>query len=103
MAIYVSDKFQHKLWPNQYHLTETECLRLNILEKNPEKKFTVGGVYRHPNQSKINEFMVCFSNSLSELSKSKNELYILGDFNVNIHPDNCTTYANDNINLLLSN
>ena len=24
VAIYVSDRFQYKLWPNQYHLTGTE-------------------------------------------------------------------------------
>ena len=59
-------------------------------------------VYRHPNRSKINEFMECFSNSLLDLSKSKNVYYILGDFNINIHPDSRTTYTDDCINLLLS-
>ena len=46
--------------------------------------------------------MECFSNSLSGLFKSKNIYYILGDFNINLQPDSCTTYANDYINLLLS-
>ena len=46
--------------------------------------------------------MECFSNSLSDLSKSKNVYYILGDFNINIHPDSRTTHANDYINLLLN-
>ena len=59
-------------------------------------------VYQHPSQSEINEFMECFSNSLSDLSKSKDVYYILGDFNINIHPDSRTTYANNYINLLLS-
>ena len=84
------------------YLTGTECLSLNTYESNSKRKFTVGVVYWHPNQSKINEFMDCFSNSLSDLSKSKNVYYILGDFNINIHPDSRTTYANDYINLLLS-
>ena len=67
-----------------------------------KKKLTVGVVYRHPDQSEINEFMQCFFNSLSGLSKSKNVYYILGDFNINIQPDSRTTYAKDYINLLLS-
>ena len=46
--------------------------------------------------------MECFFNSLLDLSKSKNVHYILGDFNIKIHPDSCTTYADDYINLLLS-
>ena len=66
------------------------------------KKFAVGIDYRHPSQFEINEFMECFSNSLSDLFKSKNVYYILGDFTINIHQDSSTTYANDHINLLLS-
>ena len=46
--------------------------------------------------------MECVSNSLSDLFKLKNVHYILGDFNINIHPDSRTTSANDYINLLLS-
>ena len=99
VAIYVSDRFRYELRSNQYHLTGTECLWLNMYESNSKKKFTVGVVYRHPNQSQVNEFIECFSNSLSDLSKSKNVYYILGDFNINIHPDSCTTYANDYIDL----
>ena len=45
VAIYVSDRFQYELWPNQYHLTGTECLWLNMFERNFEKKFTVGVVF----------------------------------------------------------
>ena len=41
-------------------------------------------------------------NSLSDLSKSKNVCYILGNFKINIYPDSRTTYTNDYINLLLS-
>ena len=95
VAIYVSDQFQYELRFNQYHLTGTECLWLNIYESNFKKKFTVGVICRHPNQSQVNEFMECFSNSQSDLSKSKNVNYILGDFNTNIHPHSRTIYAND--------
>ena len=73
-----------------------------MVQSVSKEKFTVGVVYRQPNQSEINEFMECFSNSLSDLSKSKNVYYILGNFNINIDPDSRATYANNYINLLLS-
>ena len=46
--------------------------------------------------------MECSSKSLSDVSKSNNVCYILGEFNNNIHPECRTTYANNYINLLLS-
>ena len=91
VTICVSDRFQYELRSNQYHLTGTKCLSLNIYESNSKKEITVGVVYRHPNQSEINEFMECFSNRLSDLSKSKNVYFILGNFNINIHSGSRTT------------
>ena len=62
----------------------------------------MGAVYRHSDQTKIIEFIEEFSNSLSDLSHKKKVYYILGDFNINLHRDNCMNSANLYINSILS-
>ena len=62
----------------------------------------MGAVYRHPDQTKIIEFIEEFSNSLSDLSHKKKVYYILGDFNINLHRDNRMNSANLYINSILS-
>ena len=62
----------------------------------------MGAVYRHPDQTKMIEFIEKFSNSLSDLSHTKKVYYILGDFNINLHRDNRMNSANLYINSILS-
>ena len=62
----------------------------------------MGAVYRHPDQTKIIEFIEEFSNSLSGLSLKKKVYYILGDFNINLYRDNRINSANLYINSILS-
>ena len=62
----------------------------------------MGAVYRHPDQTKIIEFIEEFLNSLSDLSHKKKVYYILGDFNINLHRDNRMNSANLYIDPILS-
>ena len=71
-------------------------------ENNFKTELTVGAVYRHPEQTKIIEFIEEFSNSLSDLSHRKKLYCILGYFNINLHRDNRMNCANVYINSILS-
>ena len=59
-------------------------------------------VYRHPNQSKVDDFLASFSTCLSNLSNSKKVYYILGDFNINILQDKRSNSASEYINLIVN-
>ena len=69
---------------------------------NSKSKFIVGVVYRHPDQTKVDDFLATFSTCLSNLSNSKKVDHILGDFNINILQDNRSNSASEYINLIVS-
>ena len=102
MGIYVLNKLQVKKSITQYNFSKSECLWLDISQNNFKTELTLGAVYRHPDQTKIIEFVEKFSNSLSDLSHKKKVYYILGDFNINLHRDNRVNSANLYINSVLS-
>ena len=102
MRIYVLNKFQVKKSITQYNFSKSECLWLDISENNFKTELTVGAVYRHPDLTKIIEFVEEFSNSLSDLSHKKKVYYILQDFNINLHRNNRMNRANLYISLILS-
>ena len=71
VGIYVLNKFQVKKSIMQYNFSKSECLWFDIFENNFKTELTVGAIYRHPDQTKIIEFIEEFSNSLSDLSHKK--------------------------------
>ena len=75
VGIYVLNKLQVKKSNTQYNFLKSECLWLDISENNFKTELTVGAVYRHPDQTKIIEFIEKFLNSLSDLSHKKSLLY----------------------------
>ena len=101
-AIYVSNKLQFEVCLNQHVLNSSECLWLKLSENNSKSKFIVGVVYRHPDQTKVDDFLASFSTGLTNLSNSKKVYYILGDFNINILQDNRSNSASEYINLIVS-
>ena len=103
VAIYISDKLQYEPSPIQYKLSSSECLWLEVSEISQKSKFIVGVVYRHPVQTHLNEFLESFSHCLFNLSNSKKVYYILGDFNINLMQENRSSFANEYINLIVSN
>ena len=102
VAIYVSNKLQFEVCPNQHVLNSSECLWLELSENNSKSKFIVGVVYRHPDQTKVDDFLASFSTCLSNLSNSKKVYYILCDFNINILQGNRSNSASEYINLIVS-
>ena len=105
MAIYVSNKLQFEVCRDQHVLNLFECLWLGLSannSNNSKSKFIVGVVYRHPDQTKVDNFLASFSTCLSNLSNSKKVYYISGDFNINILQDNRSNSASEYINLIVS-
>jgi len=80
---------------------KVENIWFEIVKNN--KKYIVGGIYRHPNQNII-EFNDLLENNLNKLSSEKMPCLILGDVNVDIlkFNDNTGTKAYLN-NLVLHN
>ena len=74
VGIYVLNKFKVKKSITQYNFSKSECLWLDISKNNFKTELTVGAVYRHPDQTKIIEFIEEFSNSLSHLSHKKKSI-----------------------------
>ena len=103
VAIYISDKLQYKPSPIQYKLSSSECLWLEVSEISQKSKCIVGVVYRHPVETHLNEFLESFSHCIFKLSNSKKVYYILGDFNINLMQENRSSFANEYINLIVSN
>ena len=102
-AIYISDKLQYEPSPIQYKLSSSECLWLEVSEISQKSKFIVGVVYRHPVQTHVNKFLEIFSHCLFNLSNSKKVYYVLGDFNINLMKENRSSFADEYINLIVSN
>ena len=102
VAMYVSNKLQFEVCPNQHLLNSAKCLWLEFFENNTKSKFIVGVVYRHPDQTKVDDFLASFSICLSNLSNSKKVYYMLDDFNINILQDNRSNSTSEYISLIVS-
>ena len=63
------------------NLAHTESLFVDI--DSEKQNILVGVLYRHPNK-KIHEFIDSLKELLSELSKEKKAIIIMGDFNINL-------------------
>ena len=103
VAVYVSDNITCKLCPDQYIMSNSECLWLELCKSNSTEKFIVGTVYRHPDQSTVKIFVDGFSDCLNDLCTSSKPYYTLGDFNINMLKSKRTSISHDYINLIVAN
>ena len=72
---------------------ETENIFFEILLPSKTKHITVGIIYRPPNQ---NNFLQTLNEDFAKLDTLKNELYILGDFNINLYQNQNYTGCKNN-------
>ena len=72
---------------------ETENIFFEILLPSKTKPITVGIIYRPPNQ---NNFLQTLNEDFAKLDTLKNELYILGDFNINLYQNQNYTGCKNN-------
>ena len=75
----------HKKWLESYNILfffsrEIESVIFEILLPN-SKPITVGTIYGPPNQS---NFLEVLNENMNEIDSISNEIYILGDFNINL-------------------
>ena len=99
VAIYLSNKLQYEICLNRHLLNSSECLCSNSLKTRVNRNLYYR---RHPNQTKVDDFLASFSSCLSNLSNSKKVYYISGDFNINILQDNRSNITSECINLIVS-
>ena len=90
VGIYIKDKLVHNEL-TQYKLptcptSKVESVWIEVAKNN--KKYIIGGVYRHPNQN-ITEFKLSIDSILSKISQQKHKCFIVGDFNIDL--TNCVT------------
>jgi len=98
---------------NSFLVYELDHLRIpstadNIIENlwleiiNGNKKYIMGGIYRHPNQN-IDEFNNLLDNCLSMIYKTKTPCIIAGDINIDLIRYNSHNPTSDFVNNLLLN
>ena len=63
--------------------TEFEGVWIEI-DKKGSKNIIVGCIYRHPHTNNIDNFFEYMSNTLMKLNKENKEVYISGDFNLDL-------------------
>ena len=54
------------------------------IKNKKSKNIIIGCIYRHPHYNNLEEFTHYMKNTLLKLNKEKKEIYICGDFNVNL-------------------
>ena len=78
---------------NLFFPLEIENIFFELLLPNT-KPVVVGIIYRPPSQS---EFLEIINTHFSKLDTSNNEIYILGDFNINLYLNNSYIFQKNNL------
>ena len=76
-----------------FFLLEIESIFFEILLPNT-KPIIVRNIYRPPSQS---EFLEIINTHFSKLDTNNNEIYILGDFNINLYLNNSYIFLKNNL------
>ena len=79
VACYVRNDLSYNILSVFPH--EVENILFEILLPN-SKPITVGTIYRPPNQS---NFLEILNDNMNKIDSVNNEIYILGDFNINLY------------------
>ena len=103
-AIYVNNIYKPNLIERIDLNTQTEDFESIWVEiKNPSNKNIVCGcVYRHPRQN-ISEFLEYMDATLNKLTDENKEIYICGDFNIDLLKTESNKSSSDFFSLLNSN
>ena len=99
VAVYVHDDISLRICQNQFALANSESLWIH-LNKSMGWTFTIGILFRHPDASKVDNFIEDLLTCITEICSSNETFFILGD--INISAVNRSTAANRYINMLLS-
>ena len=78
VAVYVHDDMSFRIRRNQFALANSESLWIH-LNNNMGWTFTIGIVYRHPDASKVDNFIEDLSICITELCSSNETFFVLGE------------------------
>ena len=82
VALYTHNDLKIKLRPD-LHIEGSEYLFIEILH-DKYKNIIVGIIYRPPNYDNVDTFVDKFDECLSKISQENKEVYLMGDYNINL-------------------
>ena len=91
VVCYIRNDLSHDV--KSFFSPEIENIFFEILLPNT-KPIIVGIIYRPPNQS---EFLEIINIHFSKLDTNNNEIYILGDFNINLYVNNSYIFLKNHL------
>ena len=104
LVIYLNNKYQYKVLNihEQSNLWDGQFVKISGILHN--KSITVGNIYRPPNDIKENykTFYEELTQTLATLNKSRLEVIIAGDINIDLLKINTNLYANDFFHTLVA-
>ena len=102
-AIYVKST-HHTIERNDLKICnkEYESTWIEILNQKC-KNVVIGCIYRHPHYDNLDDFNSCMKNLFLKLNKENKEVYICGDFNINLLKYYGEIVVQDFYNLMYSN
>ena len=104
LVIYLNNKYQYKVLNihEQSNLWDGQFVKISGILHN--KSITLGNIYRPPNDIKEN-YKTCYeelTQTLATLNKSRLEVIIAGDINIDLLKINTNLYANDFFHTLVA-
>lgn len=103
---YIKKKFNYKILPvkkNNKNIWEQHFIEIN--QKGIKTKLIIGNVYRPPRELKklVNIFSEEFNTALEDLSKTKGEIVIAGDFNHDLLKVDTKPHSADFLDTVVTN
>ena len=102
VAIYVNNKLDHFRKDDLSVIEDNfESLWIQI-KNNKGKNIMCGGcIYRHPNREP-NNFVEYIENTLSKIDNNKYQIFIMGDYDIDLLQYEHSSLSNDFINMMIS-
>ena len=101
VAIYVNNKLDH-FERKDLSILHEEFESIWVEMKNKQgKNFLCGCIYRHPNTD-ISHFIEYMEATLSKINKKKYNVFLMGDFNIDLLQYASHNYTNDFLNTVIS-
>ena len=73
------------------------------IKNKKSKNIIIGCVYRHPHRNNLDDFIIHINHILSKLNKEDKEIYITGDFNIDLLKCDDDVKYQEFYNLMVSN
>ena len=103
VAIYIKDNLE-TIERNDLKIKDVEYETVWVEIKNKrEKNILIGCIYRHPHMNNMDDFINYMEKTLSKINKENKEVYITGDFNIDLLKYEMVPKYQDFYNMMASN